>query len=201
MKRTYSFGLRRQEIHLGSNEYLYGFVNKKGRWVIEPQFNYVGNKFDKFGYCIAKKGDLYGFINPRGKWVLNPVFDSLGKGFGLHQCCSASINKQWGVIDRKGEWSVQPRFEMLGIEFDEQGYCPAAQANKWGFINKAGNWILEPQFDSMRCEATGARISRFNKEDTCIVQIGNQSYRINRKGQIVNKITKVNFEIEVYKVL
>ena len=191
MKQAYSFGLQRQEIHLGFNEYLYGFINKKGKRIINPQYDYVGSSFDKFGYCIAKKEGVYGFINPQGRWLINPLFDSLGKGFGIHQCCPASIDKQWGVIDRKGEWSVQPSFEMLGIEFDEQGYCPAAQGNKWGFINNAGNWIIKPQFDSMYCEPTGSRISTFNKEGTCIIQLGNQSYKINRKGSIISLLKPI----------
>jgi hypothetical protein len=191
MKQAYNFGLHRKEIHLGSNEYLYGFINKKGKWIINPQYQFAGRTFDKYGYCVAKKEGLYGFINLQGEWLISPSFDALGFGFGRHQCCPASISKKWGVIDRNGDWIVQPIFESLGIEFDKKGFCPAAQDNKWGFINKKGNWIIEPHFDSMYCEPTGTRISSFGDNNTCIVQIEKQSYRINRKGNIESLLKPV----------
>jgi hypothetical protein len=189
MKQAYSFGLYRQEISLGSNNYLYGFINKKGQWVIEPQFTYVSNGFDKFGYSIAKKGDLYGFINPRGEWLINPVFDGIGMGFGANNCCTASINKQWGMIDRMGNWLFEPKFQMLGMGIDKKGFCPAQLNDKWGFINKDGLWIIPPTFDSMYCEPTGIRISSFRDGNTCIIQLNNHSYRINRRGNLTSLLS------------
>ena len=59
------------------------------------------------------------------------------------------------------------------------------------FINKKGNWIIEPHFDSMYCEPTGTRISSFGDNNTCIVQIEKQSYRINRKGNIESLLKPV----------
>jgi hypothetical protein len=183
MKKLYSFGLERKEIKLDGLDYQYGFINKKGVWIIKPNFSYVGRKFDKFGYCIAKMYGLYGFINLRGEWIINAIFDDLGKGFGRNQSCTASFNKNWGVIDRKGNWLIQPKFDHLGVEFDTQGFCPALKDMKWGFIDRNGDWVIDPKFDTMYCEPTGVRISTFNN-NICLVQIGKKSLEINRRGLV-----------------
>ena len=44
-----------------------GYINKKGKWVIEPQFNEAGDFSE--GLASVKKGKKYIFIDKSGKRV------------------------------------------------------------------------------------------------------------------------------------
>ena len=53
----------------------YGFIDKSGKVVIEPQFDWVG-AFSE-GLARVKKDGKYGFIDKSGKVVIEPQFDEV----------------------------------------------------------------------------------------------------------------------------
>ena len=55
----------------------YGFIDKSGKVVIEPQFDYAGLGISAFseGLAQVKKDGKYGFIDKSGKVVIEPQFD------------------------------------------------------------------------------------------------------------------------------
>lgn len=68
----------------------WGFVNTKGEYVINPQFEYAEAFFD--GLAKVKVSDKYGFINKEGKYVINPSYS------GATSFCEG---KAW-VVSPKG---------------------------------------------------------------------------------------------------
>jgi hypothetical protein len=52
----------------------YGFINTKGKTVIEPQFDFA-SPFSE-GLALIKKENLYGFIDKEGKIIIEPQFIS-----------------------------------------------------------------------------------------------------------------------------
>ncbi|MBK9074218.1 MAG: WG repeat-containing protein [Flavobacteriales bacterium] len=52
-----------------------GFIDKKGSWVIQPQFE--ATRSFKNGYCAVKQGELWGMIDRTGKWVIEPKFEGI----------------------------------------------------------------------------------------------------------------------------
>jgi len=51
----------------------YGFIDKSGKVVIEPQFDGASNFSE--GFARVKKDDKWGFIDKSGKMVIEPQFD------------------------------------------------------------------------------------------------------------------------------
>jgi serine/threonine protein kinase len=130
-----------------------GFINRKGDWVIFPNFGNVFY-FDKKGYCEA---EIYG-ENKEFEPKLAQV-NLLGNWESVKEE-SEKKNKR-GLINRQGNWEIEPRFRYLG-EFDEKDYCPATlNGENWGFINRQMEWIIEPKFE---------RVTDFDDSDYCCVE-------------------------------
>ena len=54
----------------------WGYINPKGEFVINPQFDLVGSFSE--GLADVVIGDKWGYINPKGEFVINPQFDFAG---------------------------------------------------------------------------------------------------------------------------
>ncbi len=52
-----------------------GFINSKGEWAIQAQFDAVRDF--KNGYAAAKAGDAWGIIDKNGNWIIKPSYDAV----------------------------------------------------------------------------------------------------------------------------
>ena len=109
----------------------WGFVDKTGKVVIEPQYEEAGD----FSCGLAAVGsrDAYGFIDAKGKLTIETQFSS--RGFGVNDIekvrftdegfCVVGIgvgrNTLQGVINKKGDFIIQP-MECSYIEADKGGF-------------------------------------------------------------------------------
>lgn len=136
-------------IALSNNEGYMGFINKKGEWVIEPQY-YFADIFNN-GYAAARDANgLFGLIDEKGEWVIAPQYNSIYYGFD----CSyfrADIDEDdnYIYINVKNErlndktyhgHTSEARFEegLCAIYDDETGLL--------GFMNEEGEYAISPQF-------------------------------------------------------
>src|ERR1039458_3116755 len=68
-----------QNINENSNLYVikvcdkYGFINKAGKMIINPQFDNAHDFNDDL--AVVKLGNKWGFIDKKGKIVINTLFD------------------------------------------------------------------------------------------------------------------------------
>ena len=87
----------------------YGFIDKSGKVVIEPQFDYV-EPFSE-GFARVKKDGKYYFLDKNGKVVIEPQFDARDFSEGL-----AGVKKdgKWGFIDKNGKVVIEPQFDNAG---------------------------------------------------------------------------------------
>jgi len=137
---------------------LWGFINKSGGWVIEPQFAEMPGQFFE-GLAIVRGDGGLGFIDQNGNWVVQPQFWNASPfSDGL---ASVSGNIGIGFIDRAGNMVVdlQDRnFSHLGPIVNglatAQITIQAYERNweYWGFIDTTGNWVIQPEFAQIsRC--------------------------------------------------
>ena len=85
----------------------WGFMNQKGEYPIQPQFDEVG-LFSE-GLVAVKVGIKWGFVDGKGKWVIPPSFD--GVGYFSEGLAAAKIGERWGFINKKGETAIKPQFQ------------------------------------------------------------------------------------------
>mgnify|MGYP000167287071 CR=1 FL=1 len=148
----------------------WGFVNKEGEVVINPQFSSVLNfNEDKCG--VRNSEDKWGFIDKEGKIYINYQFDRVND-FKNGKCVVTSANKD-GVIDKDGKYIINPQFSEMLIDGD---MFLVEQNGKMGWCDKEGKLIINPQFRDAY---------PFNGNEITAVRSGKSYGYIDKEGKIV----------------
>ena len=119
----------------------YGVINKKGEFVINPQFDRMD--WDD-GRYIIRIGDVYGWCNEKGKIIINPQFEEAIPFLG-GKLAPVVMGKQCGYIDKSGKIEINPQFQFATPFLGDVAW--AYSGSKWGLINKDGKYVVNPQFD------------------------------------------------------
>lgn len=128
----------------------YGFINEKGKQVIEPQFAYCSSFED--GICVVgvdKTTDSgteirYGVIDTKGEYLISPQKkDIYNMGEGRIAFYN-STTKKWGIWDKNGN-------EILPATYDDInaiscGLALVEKNSKYGYIDKNGNEVIAPRY-------------------------------------------------------
>ena len=155
-----------------------GYVDKKGNYAINPQFDYAGYFHD--GLARFENGDQWGFVDKKGNYAINPQFDYAGD---FHDGLAPFKNgKQCGFVDKKGKIVINPQF--YDTDGFSEGLAPVMQNDKAGYIDKDGKFVINPQFENA---------SRFIG-DIAFVESGRKWGFIGKDGQY-----KVNPQFESLK--
>lgn len=95
-------------------EKLWGYMDRTGKVVIEPQFRYERDFFN--GLASVLKNDKFGYINEKGEEVIPFKFDGALDFIG--EIAPVRVGRKWGYIDLKGEWVLRPQFQAAGELID-----------------------------------------------------------------------------------
>lgn len=109
----------------------YGFIDKDGKFVINPQFDDARSFAD--GFAAVKMGH-WGFIDKTGKIIINPQFDdaeSFSEGLAV-----VKMGGHFGYTDTTGKLAINPQFEKA--ESFSEKLAAVRSGGKWGFVNPAG---------------------------------------------------------------
>lgn len=162
--QQFSEGLAAAEIqHETADDvnYKYGFVDRSGRMVIKPQFEWVGAFCDGLAVAELIPDGPIGYIDKTGHFVIDAQYD-LAEDFseGL-----APVQKEgkWRFIDRTGA-----EVAMIGDKYDNvfavsEGRAIVKRGDKYGAIDKAGNLIVDVQFDTLFSFSEGLAFARVGK--------------------------------------
>lgn len=168
--RLFKNGLAAFSMVNEEGEEKWGFVNKEGKVVINPQFSSVSNFSD--GKCgVGNSDGKWGFIDKEGKISINYQFDGTGD-FRNGKCIVTFDNKD-GVIDKEGKYIINPQFSNMQIDGD---LFLVNQDGKWGWCDKDGKFVINPQFEEAY---------PFNGNKTTSVQSGRSYGYIDKEGNIV----------------
>ncbi|MFN3495170.1 MAG: WG repeat-containing protein [Hydrogenophaga sp.] len=117
-----------------------GFVDREGRWVIEPTFGYANPFGDHAVTAATLDYNHYGLIDTRGQWVLEPQRDWRIETFdddGLASFLVAKGNHERGFINTQGQVCIPP-----GRNLGETRSCGLARA--WTQYYRADGERMEP---------------------------------------------------------
>jgi hypothetical protein len=121
----------------------FGFIDRQGRFVIEPTFDHVW----PFTDGLAR-------VNIGGKW-------SHGSKAALH-----TLNRvkggRWGFVDGRGRIAVP-------LEYDDarhfkEGRAAVLKDGKWGFVDREGRISVEPRYDEVVDSRDGRIRARIGNE-------------------------------------
>lgn len=127
----------------------WGYINRKGEVVIQPQFAQA--RFFSEGLAVACiERERCGYIDETGKFAINPQFQA---AFRFSEGLAAvKVEDKIGYIDKTGKFVINPQFssEINSDAFStfSEGLALVKISDKFGFIDKAGKIVINPQFDS-----------------------------------------------------
>ncbi|MDJ1183630.1 WG repeat-containing protein [Roseofilum casamattae] len=123
----------------------YGFVDRAGAYVIDPQPHEVSSFSEGRAWILQEIEpgvDRYGFIDKTGKIAIEPVYEEVGAfSEGL---AAVKVGELWGYIDRSGTTVISPQFKTA-LPFSE-GLAGVEGDGTWGYINPEGTWTIEGGF-------------------------------------------------------
>ena len=125
-----------------SKDEKWGFIDKDGNIVINPQFDNV-HPFKEGLAAVCDKNEKWGFIDKNGTLVINYQFEDVDD---FSEGLAAFFNgDKAGYISKKGEYVINPQFDHA-FRFHE-GKAAVVLGKLVGFIDKEGHYIINPQFD------------------------------------------------------
>jgi len=131
---------------------VWGFVDKTGKLVIQPQFESAG-AFTASGLAPVKVGEQWGFIDAKGAFKVNPQFvyarpfARAGEGWLAVIAMKSGADETWvyGAVDQAGAIKINPQFSEL-TDFDENGRAIASLGTNTGVIDMAGRYVVNPAY-------------------------------------------------------
>jgi hypothetical protein len=85
-----------------------GFVDRNGKEVIRPQFEWATNFQQDRAFAILPGSQRFGIINKRGNILHAPEYDQTREFHeGLAAVC---VDGKWGYVDAGGGWVIAPQF-------------------------------------------------------------------------------------------
>lgn len=86
----------------------WGYINKKGKIIISPQFLWTTTGEFHEGLACVKIDGKWGYIDNKGKVIIQPKYDSAGNfSEGL---ANIKIQEKWGYIDKTGNKVIEPKY-------------------------------------------------------------------------------------------
>jgi len=115
----------------------WGFIDKTGKFVVEPQFERVWDFHE--GLAAVIKNKKWGFINKQGELVIQPQFNRTPE----NPCFSEGLvamkkDGKWGSVNKQGEFVIEPQFDHY-YEF-HNGVALIRKNDVGGFIDKTGKY-------------------------------------------------------------
>ncbi|MBC8030285.1 MAG: WG repeat-containing protein [Pyrinomonadaceae bacterium] len=118
---------------------MYGYIDKKGNFVIPPQFLFAGDFSE--GLAFVKLQGKAGYVDKSGHWVIAPQEVVFRGGRFSEGLAPVSLASGWGYIDRTGKIVIKPQF-FQAFEFDG-GVAAVDLLSESGsrYIDKTGKYI------------------------------------------------------------
>lgn len=122
----------------------WGYVDKKGQYVINSQFEEAYNFSE--GLAMFKSTDgKYGFIDETGNYFINPIYKD-ASSFSEGMACVVMENGKPQFIDKNNKilFTVDKAESCFGFK---DGLARVKIKGKWGFIDNTGKVVVNPIYD------------------------------------------------------
>ncbi len=144
-----------------SRDGLYGFIDRRGRWLIPPSF-LAATDFDGAGLApVSYDYREWILIDCKGKPAIGFSVSATRMLTGSGGLYSFEHNERWGFIGSDGQFRLEPRFSAPSLAAKGSdlmhflgGQCavlaPCADltnsgaSHALGLIEESGNWLIEP---------------------------------------------------------
>lgn len=117
----------------------WGFVDRQGRWAIEPRF--FGAGVFSEGLAAIRVGLRWGYVDRDGEVAIEPRFHQ-AKKFALGLAPVKVPDQGWGFINAEGEIVFEPVYDAA--ESFSHGLAAIRVGDRYGYIDPKGRTVWEP---------------------------------------------------------
>lgn len=150
MHPEYNEGRVSAAIEDEQGQYLYGYLNKRGKEVI-PLIYLSASEF-KDGKAIVKtKEGIFQLIDLTGKVLKSFPFAFVGNyGQGL-LAFKKTEDGEFGYIDEEGRSVIEPRFTDAEAFIEGRAIIALSDGNeaRYGLIDREGNFVIKPNYNNL----------------------------------------------------
>lgn len=147
----------------------YGFIDKTGQVVINPEFKRAENFTDGLARFSNSVGG-FGFLNKKGEVQFHTRYPSVYP-FTDGLAVIRDRNYAYGAIDKNGNTVISPMFEQA-YPFSDS-LAEVRLKEKWGYIDTKGAIIIEPKYEETRPFKEGLAAVKIGKKWGFIDKDGN----------------------------
>ena len=127
-----------------NDDYLYGFIDKTGKIVIEAKYPFSCGF--KNGLACVKLDGKYGFIDKTGKMVIEPKYDMV-MPFENRKLSLVKVGDKCGFIDKSGKMVIEPQYDVSVI--CHNNWSIITDSDKEGLLSADGEVLLKCQYDML----------------------------------------------------
>lgn len=148
-----------------------GFLDKRGKMVIQPQKKYKHTNGFWSGMAAVMNDDgEWGYIDKSGKWVIDLKYDPetgelIGEPFAFENgLVLIEDGGSCGFIDIKGNWVIKPKNICTIVDFGEfsEGLISFSDGDKVGFYDQKGRLIIPCKYDAASFFSDGLAAVKLN---------------------------------------
>jgi len=133
-------------IPVGNNDSRWGYINRKGEYVINPQFE-DADFFSEDGLAKIRSGDgKTGYINKKGEFVIPATYKN-GTAFNEGLAFVVADGGHLTCIDKKNDTKFVLKNAKYVSAFSESLAIYVTEENKYGFVDKTGKTVVNAQFE------------------------------------------------------
>ena len=142
-----------EDLAIFSIDNKYGFIDKKGAIVINPQFNSARVFKNGLASVRIEQGNnvfKWGYIDKKGKFIIEAQFDDASY-FSENGFAKVGVKNDetilYGFINRTGKYEINPQYTESISFIGDIALARTSKTNyDFGIINQKGLFIANPQF-------------------------------------------------------
>ena len=136
----------------------WGYLDQKGKSVINPQFFQAGLFHDGLAQ-VENTAHKIGYINTEGKFVIAPAYEA-GLGFSEGLACVIPASGQITFVDANGKAKFVVQGAREARSFHE-GLAAVRMGEKWGYVDADGRLVIPPSYSKAGSFVNGkARVEK-----------------------------------------
>ena len=158
------------------NGAIYGYINNKGEYVIEPKFEGAYD-FNENCVAIVIKDYKFGVIDLLGEYKIYTIYDSISNF--RESRAVYSKDGSMGIIDEDGNVITKKEYGIVGEFHDHRAVVGDSKSGnyKYGYIDREGKELIHLKFE---------RADDF-KDDIALVKVKDNEYSlIDKEGKVLN---------------
>lgn len=158
------------------NGAIYGYINNKGEFVIQPKFD---GAYDFNDNCLAiiNENNKDGIIDLKGEYKVYPIYDSISPF--KEDRAIFSRDGSMGVIGQEGNVITKKRYGIVGDFNDDRAVVGDSKSGdyKYGYIDRNGKEVIHLKYENANDFI----------DDIALVKIKDKEYGlIDKEGKILN---------------